>query len=203
MRTEALKEPYALFSCPLNNITLLLPSRSAECQVPCDSNGKQTGMLVALLFSPTCASPEEIWFSPRQVWEVQQRKKHWPGRNAWDLEGMEQIQAKFSGTNLPLYKHTSAWPQAGLSGLTWNVYAGYVGMRPSLRWLRPSGHQAHCGEALRAQRLSWPANPRQARRHAHLCSWCQHSFFVLWQRTFLGWGLLLQHKRAKIKECIF
>lgn len=25
---------------------------------------------------------------------------------------------------------------------------------------RPSGHQAHCGGALRAQRLSWPANPR-------------------------------------------
>lgn len=50
---------------------------------------------------------------------------------------MEQIKAKFSGTNLQLYKHMSAWPQAGLAGLTWNGYAGYAGMHPSLRGLGP------------------------------------------------------------------
>lgn len=81
--------------------------------------------------------------------------------------GLGADKARFSGTNLQLCKHTSAWPQAGLSGLTWSNYAGYVGMHPSL-----SGHQAHCGgvESPEAFLACRPETGQETRRSLFLVS---------------------------------
>ena len=80
---------------------------------------------------------------------------------------MEQITARFSGTSFQLCRQMSAWPQAGLSGLTRNGNAGYVGIHTSL-----SGLQAHWGgvESPEALLACTPETGQETRRPLFLVS---------------------------------